>query len=80
MKEDAVCNREFFEQGAHKILSLVRNDQSGRIKILDPSFGYALRHNRVSFVQDRNAQMAQRALTQHVAENFFGAIRRLNLK
>ena len=80
VKEDAVCIREFFELNAHKLFSLVGNDQHGRTKILDPSFSNALRHRHGSLVQKRNAQLVQRAPTHHVAENDFGTIRRLNLK
>ena len=72
--EGAVCVREFFEPGAHKLLSVVRNDQCGRSKVLDPSFGHALRHRRGSLVQDGNAQFVRRAPPHHVAEDNFGAI------
>ena len=34
VREDAVCIREFFELSAHKLFSLVGNDQHGRTKIL----------------------------------------------
>ena len=49
--------REFFELSAHKLFSLVGNDQHGRTKILDPSFSNALRHRPDSLVQDRHAQL-----------------------
>ena len=35
VKEDAVCIRELFQLSAHKLFSLVDNDQHGRTKILD---------------------------------------------
>ena len=64
-----------------KLHSFVRNDQNGRTKVLDQTFGYALRHHRGSLVQDRNAQLVQRAPTHHVLQKIIlVAIRRLNLK
>ena len=80
VREDAVCIRVFCELSAHKLFSLVGNDQHGRTKILDPSFRNALRHRPGSLVQDRNAQLVQRARTHRVAENDFGTVRRLHLK
>ena len=77
VKKDAVCIRELFELSAHKLFSLVGNDRHGRTKVLDPSFSNALRHRPGCLVQNRNAQLVQRALTHHVADNDIGTIRRL---
>ena len=71
VKEGAVCIRELFELSTHKLCSLLGNDQDGRTKILDPSFSNALRHRSGSLVQERNAQMVERAPTHHVTETIF---------
>ena len=80
VKENAVCVRELFELSAHKLFSLIGNDQYGRTKILDPPLCNTLCHSLSSLVHNRNAQLVQRAPTHHVAENDFGTVWRLNLK
>ena len=80
VKETAVCVREIFELGAHKLFSLISNDHQRKTKILDAPLCDTLCQSLSSLVHNRNTQLVQRTPTHHVAENDFGTVWRLDLK